>query len=236
MKPDPGLDRIAIALDTDDWDEYRRWAELFGPRVGLVKVGLEAFVRWGPAALGAVRDHAHSLFLDLKLHDIPNTVAGAVRSARSHGADLVTVHVAAGRPALLAAVEAASGNVGILGVTVLTHLDGPSLDELDLPGDVAERVVRWAGVAQAAGCWGVVCSPHELRLVHSRLPGLRCVTPGIRPSGHGAEDDQRRIASPSQALADGAHMLVVGRPVTRSQDPLAALEAIRRELLGEASG
>ena len=164
------LGHVAVALDTGDREQFDAWCKLFGPRVGVLKVGLEAFVRWGPDAVETARRHADRLFLDLKLHDIPNTVAGAVRSAQSLGADYLTVHVSGGRPMLEAAVDAADGQVGLLGVTVLTHLDAAALRELDLgSGDV--RVAIWASLAAEAGCAGVVCSPREvidLRAAHPR--------------------------------------------------------------------
>jgi len=217
-----GLERVVVALDTADRDRFAAWCELFGPRVGVLKVGLEAFVRWGPEAVGVARRHAQRLFLDLKLHDIPNTVAGAVRSARALGADYLTLHVAGGRPMLEAAADASAGEMRLLGVTVLTHLDAAALDELDL-GDGAKRVARWAALAADAGCSGVVCSPREVGELRRALPApFELVTPGIR-WGERAADDQRRVSEPEAALAAGASLLVIGRPLTQAADPEAAL-------------
>ena len=229
--------RLAVALDTDDWTTFEGWCRLFGPRVEALKVGLEAFIGWGPQVVETARDAGASrVFLDLKLHDIPNTVAGAVRAARATGADLLTVHVAGGRPMLEAAVEAAQGEIGILGVTVLTHLDRQTLAELDLGGAAEERVGRWAALAERCGCAGVVCSPLEagrLRAAHS-APFL-LVTPGIRPRSSAA-DDQRRIATPAAALEEGSDLLVIGRPLTRAADPIAALDNLEQEMQGKSVG
>jgi orotidine-5'-phosphate decarboxylase len=231
QRPRP-LDRVVVALDTPDRDRYDDWCRTFGPRVGLLKVGLEAFVRWGPPAVTTAREHARGVFLDLKLHDIPNTVAGAVSAARELGVQLLTVHAAGSTSMLRAAVDAARGEVGILAVTLLTHLDEAALAELDLPGAVTPRVERWAELAQAAGCAGVVCSPHETAALRHRLarPFL-LVTPGVRPTGSDA-GDQRRAATPAAALVAGADYLVIGRPLTGAADPLAALAALERELDG----
>ncbi len=221
---------VAVALDTADWGEFETWCRWFGPRVGLLKVGLEAFVRWGPRAVDQARTHARGVFLDLKLHDIPSTVAGAVASARALGADYVTVH-AAGGPAMLSAATAAAGpGLGILAVTVLTHLDAPGLEALDLPGGSAERVARWAELARGAGCAGAICSPQELARLRGRhdRPFL-LVTPGIRPAVW-VGDDQRRTATARAARQAGADLLVVGRPLTRAGDPEAALAALVAEL------
>ena len=226
------LDAVAVALDTAERDTFRRWCEFFGPRVGVLKVGLEAFVRWGPPAVEEARRAARQLFLDLKLHDIPNTVAGAVAAARELGVDYLTVHAAGGAAMLAAAAEAAAGRVTVLAVTVLTHLDAAELARLDLPGDAATRAARWARLAREAGCGGAVCSPREVAALRAREPRpFALVTPGIRPAG-AAAGDQRRVATPREALAAGADLLVVGRPLTRAADPAAALAALAAELAG----
>jgi orotidine-5'-phosphate decarboxylase len=223
------LERVAVALDTSRWEQFVAWSERFGPRVGLLKVGLEAFVQWGPTAVTTAAQQG-GVFLDLKLHDIPNTVAAAVGAARSLGARLLTVHAAGGAPMLSAAVEAAGDDVGILAVTLLTHLGEPELDALDLPGAIASRVERWAAIAHREGCAGVVCSPREAAVLRARLPRpFLLVTPGVRPAG--AElGDQRRVATPREALEAGADYLVIGRPLTAAADPDAALLALEREL------
>jgi len=227
-----GLDRVAVALDTSDRAELAAWAERFGPRVGALKVGLEAFVRFGPAGVAEARRHARALFLDLKLHDIPNTVAGAVAAARDLGADLLTVHAGGGPAMIEAAARAAAGGPTILAVTLLTHLDERELDRLGLPGPPAERVLDWVRLARAAGAGGAVCSPRELPAVRGAAPPpFQLVTPGIRPAGSAA-DDQRRTASAAEALDAGADLLVIGRPLTRAADPEAALAALAREIGG----
>lgn len=224
----PALDRVAVALDTSDRQTFSSWCELFGPRVGVLKVGLEAFARWGREAVVEARRSARRLFLDVKLHDIPNTVRGAARATADLGVDLLTVHAGGGMAMLEAAKEGGGDQVGILAVTLLTHLDEADLVALDLPGEARERVRRWAGLAKAAGCRGVVCSPREVGQLRRDYPSdLLLVTPGIRfADSADGQDDQRRIATPASALADGSDLLVVGRPLTRATDPEAALERL----------
>jgi orotidine-5'-phosphate decarboxylase len=224
------LKQVAVAVDTADRGEFSRWCELFGPRVGVLKVGLEAFVRWGPGAVEEARKSAPAVFLDLKLHDIPNTVAGAVAAAASLGVDYLTVHAGGGEAMLRAASEAAQGRLRVLAVTVLTSLDDEALRGLDLPGGVAARVERWTRLAREAGCAGVVCSAVEAARLRPLAPRpFLLVTPGIRGGGE-ESGDQRRTASPAQALAAGSDLLVIGRPLTRAADPLAALAALAADL------
>ena len=224
------LRRLALALDTSDWPTFLRWCRFYGPRVGVLKVGLEAFTRWGLRAVEVARRDANKLFLDLKLHDIPNTARGAVAAARDHGVDYVTVH-SAGGPAMLEAAQSAAGDsVKLLAVTLLTHLDRQALVALDLPGDGARRVKRWAAMARRAGCAGVVCSPLELPDLRIENPQpFLLVTPGIR-MGEDESHDQRRISTPTDALQAGADLLVVGRPVTLAADPERALETLAQEM------
>jgi orotidine-5'-phosphate decarboxylase len=224
------LDRIAVALDTPDRDTFDRWCALFGPRVGLLKVGLEAFARWGPPAVTAARAHGDGVFLDLKLHDIPNTVAGAMAAVRELGVRFVTVHATGGAAMLRAAVDVAGDRVGVLAVTLLTHLGDQDLAALDLPGSLGERAARWALLARAAGCAGVVCSPREAAALRAQMPApFLLVTPGVRPAGI-ATNDQRRVAAPAEAFAAGADYLVVGRALTAAADPQAALDRLADEL------
>jgi orotidine-5'-phosphate decarboxylase len=224
------LSAIAVALDTADRDTFERWADFFGPRVGVLKVGLEAYVRWGPAAVAIARRSARAIFLDLKLHDIPNTVAGAVRSARELGVDYLTLHAGGGSAMIRAAAEAADGAVALLAVTVLTHLDDAALEELGLPGGSGARAQRWCELAKSSGAAGVVCSPLEVAALRAvAAPPVPLVTPGIRPAG-AAGDDQRRTASARAARAAGADLPVIGRPLTQAADPEAALSALAAEL------
>lgn len=228
------LDRLAVALDTSDWARFRAWCAFFGPKVGVLKVGLEAYVRWGPRAVQEARRQAQRVLLDLKLHDIPNTVRGAVVAALELGVDYLTVHAAGGASMLEAACEAASEEIKILAVTLLTHLGREDLVALDLPGGGRQRVVRWAGLARRAGCAGVVCSPWEAATLRRQNPRpFLLVTPGIRSGRDAAADDQRRTAVAGRALAAGADLLVVGRPLTRAADPEEALRALAREMAGD---
>lgn len=224
------LERVAVALDTPDAGRLAAWSATFGPRVGVLKIGLTAFTRLGPTAVEIAREHSDRVFLDLKLHDIPNTVAGAVGAARQLGVRYLTVHVAGGRPMLEAAQREAAGAVELLGVTLLTHLDDAVLAELEL-GDGAPRVARWAELAHQCGLAGVVCSPRELAVLRPHLPRpFALVTPGIRWQEEA--DDQRRVATPEAALAAGADLLVIGRPLTGAPDPEAALTALADRLRG----
>jgi len=194
-------------------------------------VGLEAFVRWGPAAVTEARRWARQVFLDLKLHDIPNTVGGAVAAARDLGVDYLTVHAAGGPSMLAAAQEAAGDGTKLLAVTLLTHLDREALQSLDLEGSSTDRVSRWAALARAEGCPGVVCSPLELVRLRQENPApFLLVTPGIRGLDTTGDDDQRRTASPDAALRAGADLLVIGRPLTRAPDPEAALRTLAKKL------
>jgi len=225
--PNERLDHLAVALDTSDWSEFETWCDRFGPRAGVLKVGLEAYVRWGPPAVERALESGARIFLDLKLHDIPTTVAGAVRSVADLGVSYLTIHASGGPRMLAAAVEAADEQLGLLAVTLLTHLDEQDLEVLDIPGAAPERVVRWARLAAGAGCAGTVCSPLEVGSLRARVPAaFELVTPGIRLAEGGSADDQRRVATPDAALAAGATLLVVGRPLTRSEDPEAVLAAL----------
>jgi len=220
------LERVAVALDTDDRDTFSRWCSLFGPRVGVLKVGPRVVLRWGRSAVEEAAGTGAEVFLDFKFHDIPSTVAGAVGAARELGVSYLTVHAGGGRRMMEAAVEAAGDEVQVLGITVLTHLAPEDLEEMDLPGRAADRILAWASAAQQAGCAGVVCSPLELASLRHRLgPELLLVSPGIRFSDS-AGDDQRRVATPSSALRSGADLMVIGRPLTRATDPEAALAAL----------
>lgn len=228
------LAKIAVALDTADWQEFVDWCAFFGPRVGTLKIGLEAFLRWGSRAVEEALGSTESIFLDLKLHDIPNTVAGAVRSVRALGVRYLTVHAGGGPAMLEAAVAESEGEIELLAVTLLTHLDVAALEALDLPGSAEERVSRWGALAAACGVPGAVCSPREVTQLRAERPRpFRLVTPGIRLATDAA-NDQRRVATPDRALEDGADLLVVGRPLTRAADREAALaafaEAIERAM------
>lgn len=226
------LSRLVLALDTSDWQTFVRWCRYFGPRVGVLKVGLEAVSRWGLRAVEVARRDAKELFLDLKIHDIPNTVRGAVAAARDQGADYLTVHVAGGTEMLEAARSAAGEEVRLLAVTLLTHLDENQLEKLDLPGEGLHRVRLWSALARRSGCAGVVCSPLEVAALRGDHPRpFLLVTPGIR-SRSARDDDQRRTATAADSLAAGADLVVVGRPITRADDPERALAELACEMGG----
>jgi len=232
MKPSDrdALERVAVALDTSDWSTFERWCELFGPRVGVLKIGLEAYVRWGRPAVELGLEHGRAVFLDLKLHDIPNTVAGAVGAVGDLGVRYLTVHAAGGPAMLEAAARAADDSVRLLAVTVLTHLDAEALSTLDLPGSSRDRAASWAGMASMAGCSGAVCSPLEaarLREQHTR--DFELVTPGVRFTP-GSECDQKRVATPEDAIRNGADLLVIGRPLTAAPNPEATLDQLAERL------
>jgi orotidine-5'-phosphate decarboxylase len=218
---------LIVALDTPDLDALGHLAALLGPEVGHLKVGLEAFAAHGPAAVRAVADHGR-VFCDLKLHDIPNTVAGAAAAAAQHGIALLTVHAGGGPAMVRAAVEAAP-EVTILAVTVLTSLDDEALRAVGQP-PAAEQVPRLAAMAAEAGAGGIVCAPTDVAAVRAAVgPDVALVTPGVRPAG-AARDDQARVATPAEALRAGADHLVVGRPITGADDPVAAARAILEDL------
>jgi orotidine-5'-phosphate decarboxylase len=223
--------RLIVALDVPDGAAALALADRVAPHAGVVKVGLELFVAEGPEIVRALRARLPALdvFLDLKLHDIPNTMAGALRAARRLGARWVTVHAASGLAHLQAAVAAAGDELGVLAVTVLTSQDQAACDEVGHTRAIAELVTLRARLAAAAGCAGVVCSGLELAHVRAAAPALLRVVPGIRPAGSDA-GDQSRVLTPAAAIAAGATHVVVGRPIHGHADPAAAAAAITAEL------
>jgi len=228
------LNPILVALDLPSAEDAVRLAERLAPHVGGFKVGLELLMGPGPATVAAIRRLGKPVFVDAKLADIPNTVEAAARQLGALGARWVTVHANGGADMVKAAVaglaEGARGNeTGVLAVTVLTSLDGANLASVGVAGTVGKQTARLARLAAAAGAEGVVCSVRELGDVGQVAPGLLRVTPGIRPIG-AAPDDQARVATPSEAVKRGADFLVIGRPITRAKDPVAAATAISQEL------
>ncbi len=199
-------------------------------RLRWVKVGLELFLAEGLPLLARLRSAGYEIFLDLKLHDIPNTVAGAVRSVLPYAPRLLTLH-GGGGPAMLAAAAAATrgSSTQLLAVTVLTSMDGPQLEAVGLPPDPATQVARLARLAGASGLDGVVCSVEEAALVRGLLPEALLVTPGIRPQGSPGHD-QQRTGTPAEALRRGADKMVIGRPITGAINPPAAYLAILDEV------
>jgi orotidine-5'-phosphate decarboxylase len=227
-----GRERICAALDFGTWEAAEPFARVVAPEVGMLKVGLELFAAAGPEAVRRAAGLGRPVFLDLKLHDIPNTVEGAARSAAASGASLLTVHAAGGDEMVRAAVRGAGGRLRVLAVTVLTSLDAAALGRIGLAGTPAEAVVRLARLAVGAGAGGIVCSPHEVQAVREAVgAGPLLVVPGVRPPG-APRGDQARVATPAEAVANGADVVVVGRPLREGGDPAAAARAIAATLPG----
>ena len=221
-------DRLAVALDVPDSQAALNLVERLGDSCRWLKVGMELYYAGGNPLLAELRSRGYRIFLDLKLHDIPNTVAGGIRSVATAGAELLTVHAAGGPAMLTAAAEAANvpGAPRLLAVTVLTSMDAAELKAAGVCSAPADQVLRLARLAKSAGINGVVCSAEEVAALRSELgPEALLVVPGIRPAGLG-NNDQRRIATPAEAISRGASMLVVGRPITRAADPAEAARAI----------
>ncbi len=230
------MNPILVAIDRPGVAEAAALAARVAPHVGGVKLGLEFFCAAGPEGVRRAVPEGLPLFLDLKLHDIPNTVAGAVRAATALAPAYLTLHAAGGAAMMRAAVEAAEAGArahgvarpALLGVTVLTSLDAEDLAAVGQEPDAAFQVERLARLAEAAGLDGIVCSPLEIaRLRRVLRPTTLLVVPGLRPAGSGA-DDQKRVMTPTAALRAGADRLVIGRPITAAADPAAAAEAIAR--------
>jgi orotidine-5'-phosphate decarboxylase len=234
-----GKDRIIFALDVDSPYHALQWVKKLSGSVGAFKVGLELFVAAGPELVGRMAERGEKVFLDLKFHDIPATVAGAVRTASSLGAFMINVHALAGSEALKRASEAVregaakAGKVPpkLLAVTVLTSHSQGTLDELGVRGTPAEAVERFALLAKDSGADGVVASPLEAGAIRNLWSGGLIVTPGVRPAG-ASLDDQSRIATPAGAVLAGADYLVIGRPIKSAADPRKAAEAIALEIDG----
>lgn len=225
------VDRLVLPLDVPSLSDAQRWVELMRGHVGVFKVGLELFTAVGPSALNAVHSAGARSFLDLKLHDIPATMARATQAAVAQGASYLTVHTAAGPTALAAVAEVARGTqTKLLGVSVLTSMSQSDLEKTQVQGSIADVVVERVVMAVDAGLDGFVCSPLECAVLRERFgTAITLVVPGIRPAGSAA-DDQTRRATPSEAVARGADLLVVGRPIRNADDPVAAAQAIVTEI------
>ncbi|HEX7506051.1 MAG TPA: orotidine-5'-phosphate decarboxylase [Polyangia bacterium] len=226
-------ERVIVALDVPDMAGLTSLLDRLEGQPRFYKVGLELFLAEGARAIESVRHHGGKVFLDLKLHDIPETVARAVASATSLGAELLTVHTAGGfemmRRAAQVAKESANGKPGILGVTVLTSLSEEDLHADGIAGTMREAVVRRAKLAEKSGAAGIVCSPQEVADVRAASSTLVLVVPGVRPAGT-ALGDQKRVATPASAIVAGADYLVVGRPIRDAQSPAAAFAALVGEV------
>lgn len=227
-------ERLIFALDVPTAGEAEHLASLLKDDVGVFKIGLELFVACGPAVVGAVRERAPgaAIFLDMKFHDIPATVRGAIRSAASLGVDFVTVHCEGGE-LLKAVVEGGGGAVKVLGVTALTSMSGDDFAEAGISpayAKAADLVLHRARLAKLAGCAGVVCSGLEAGAVKDEFgPRFLVVTPGVR-SATDAVDDQKRVVTPAGAMRNGADYIVVGRPIRKAPDPVAAAKRIAAEI------
>ncbi len=223
---------IAVALDVPDLAAACRIASQVGTHVDCLKIGLQTYLRDGSAGVHQIMDSASpgtELFLDLKLHDIPNTVAGAASSIAELKPALLTVH-ASGGPKMISAAAEALPDTRITAVTILTSMSGADLAAVGISGEPIDAVVRLARLAVDAGARALVCSPLEVAAVRAAVgPDIRLVTPGVRPAG-AALGDQQRVATPAQAIADGADLLVIGRPITAAGDPGAAAEQIALSL------
>jgi len=231
-------DKIIFALDVGSLDEAKKWVSILKGKVGFFKIGLELFTAEGPAVVKMVKDAGIRIFLDLKFHDIPNTVAGAVRSAVGLGVDMMTLHLSGGVAMVAAGVEAAkeeSANLGIkrpkiIGVSVLTSLGDADMKELGFKFNALGQVETLLLVAKKAGADGMVCSAADLDRIRPLAPeSFTIITPGIRPAG-ADKADQSRIATPSSAIKSGASFLVIGRPISASSDPVKAVEKIAAEI------
>jgi orotidine-5'-phosphate decarboxylase len=212
-------DRLIVAIDRSSRDDILRLVDSLQGAAGLFKIGLQAFVTNGPAIVREVVSRGVKIFLDLKIHDIPNTARHAVAEAASLGAAMVTVHASGGSSMLRAC---AIDTTLVLGVTVLTSLDDAELQRIGFGGTPLETAVRLAKLAQESGLRGIVASPHEVAAIREACGGgMRIVVPGIRPEGSEA-GDQRRTMTPAAAIAAGADYIVVGRPITDASDPRSA--------------
>ncbi|MGA1982809.1 MAG: orotidine-5'-phosphate decarboxylase [Acidobacteriaceae bacterium] len=226
------MDRLIVALDLPSAEAAMDMADRLQGTCRWFKVGMELYYAAGNAVVTRLCERGYKVFLDLKLHDIPNTVAGAVRSVTGVGASLLTVHAAGGERMLRAAVQAASapGSPKLLAITVLTSTDAAELSAVGVGDTPVGQVLRLAQLARAAGVDGLVCSPEEVGAVRELMgPNALLVIPGIRPAG-AVVGDQSRVATPADAVARGASMLVVGRPITQAADPAKAAAGILEEI------
>lgn len=220
---------IFVAIDTPDLGRARAITNALGSAAGGLKLGLEFFCANGPAGVSEIAGIGLPLFLDLKLHDIPNTVAKAVEALRPLEPAVLTVHASGGRAMMEAAKAAAADSTKVVGVTVLTSLDGDDLQATGVTGEPSAQVERLAALAREAGLDGIVCSGEEVKAASNVWPDGFFVVPGVRPAGSGV-GDQKRVVTPRAALDDGASILVIGRPITQADDPAAAIEAIAATL------
>jgi orotidine-5'-phosphate decarboxylase len=233
--------KIIFALDVHGLEDIDRWADTLAGKVGMFKVGKELFTSCGPAAVKAVQRHGGQVFLDLKYHDIPNTVASAMCEAARLGVQLANLHALGGAEMMEAAVNAVHKEFSgaerprLLAVTILTSSTVETLRQVGIEYSVQDMVVRLARLAKASGMDGVVASPLEIGLIREACGSdFLIVTPGVRPS-FAAVDDQKRIMTPAEAVSSGADYLVIGRPIAKAADPVTAAECIAAEITDGAA-
>lgn len=228
------MNPVLVALDFDDAAKARSVASSLAKHVGGFKVGLELIMSSGPSVISEIAELGLPVFADVKLHDIPNTVRGAARAVGSRGARWLTVHATGGRSMIEAAIEGMSAyqppeTNGVLAVTVLTSLESSDLDDIGMRSDVGESTLSLTGLASDVGAEGVVCSAREVASVARVGPSLLKVTPGIRLAGSDSQD-QKRVATPGEALAAGADWIVLGRAITAAPDPVGAAQEVAASL------
>jgi orotidine-5'-phosphate decarboxylase len=241
MTPEEARNKIIFALDVHGLDDIDRWADTLAGKVGMFKVGKELYTSCGPAAVKAVQRHGGQVFLDLKYHDIPNTVASAMCEAARLGVQLANLHALGGAEMMETTVEAVHKEFSdaerprLLAVTILTSSTAETLRQVGIEHPVQDMVVRLARLAKASGMDGVVASPLEIGLIREACgPDFLIVTPGVRPT-FAAVDDQKRIMTPAEAVSAGADYLVIGRPIAKAADPALAAERISAEITGDAA-
>ena len=223
-------DRIIVALDFPSQAKALALVSALSGSVSTYKIGLQLYTAAGPSVVQAVIATGAKVFLDLKLHDIPNTVAKAVTAVADLGAAMLTIHLAGGSAMLTAAVEARKPGLSLLGVTVLTSATQETLSEIGVGENISDQVLRLAALGKQSGLDGFITSAQEVALLREQVgQGSLLVTPGVRPAG-AAADDQKRFTTPREAIAAGADYLVIGRPITAAADPCAAIERIVEEL------
>ena len=236
MKIEDARNKIIFALDVNGLSEIDRYAGMLTGRVGMFKVGKELFTSCGPAAVRAVQQHGGQVFLDLKYHDIPNTVANAMLEAARMGVQLANLHALGGGEMMESAARAVQKEFGsqrprLLAVTILTSSTEATLRRIGIDHSVQDMVVRLARLAKESGMDGVVASPLEIELIRAACgPDFLIVTPGVRPT-FAAVDDQKRIMTPAEAVSAGADYLVIGRPIAKAADPAAAAQLIADEIM-----
>lgn len=224
---------LILALDVESLEEASEMLRIIGPKLKWVKIGLQLFTKYGPDVVRIIADLGYQIFLDLKLHDIPNQVASSIKSLKSLPIGLLTLHTSGGGEMMRWASEARSdmkNSMQLLGVTVLTSMDGAGLKSIGINSTPEEQVLKLARLGIQSGLQGLVCSPLELPILREQLgPDPILVTPGIRPLGSDS-NEQKRIMTPSDAVLAGASYIVVGRPIIKAPDPAIALEIILNEM------